>query len=81
MREMACIHLIVDTLRIPFDGDFKNSSDVKQFIYQNYIRSYNFIGLTVNDENIGTIYERVIANIEALIKIDHFNKDYLEEKQ
>jgi hypothetical protein len=39
MREMACIHLIVDTLRIPFDGDFKNSSDVKQFIYKNYIRA------------------------------------------
>lgn len=39
MREMACIHLIVDTLRIPFDGDFKNSSDVKQFIYQNYNRA------------------------------------------
>lgn len=39
MREMACIHLIVDTLRIPFEGDFKNSSDVKQFIYQNYNRA------------------------------------------
>jgi hypothetical protein len=39
MREMACIHLIVDTLRIPFEGDFKNTSDVKQFIYQNYNRA------------------------------------------
>lgn len=39
LREMACIHLIVDTLRIPFDGDFNNSSDVKQFIYQNYNRA------------------------------------------
>lgn len=39
MREMACIHLIVDTLRIPFEGDFKNASDVKQFIYQNYNRA------------------------------------------
>lgn len=39
MREMACIHLIVDTLRIPYEGDFKNASDVKQFIYQNYNRA------------------------------------------
>lgn len=36
MREMACIYLIVDTLRIPFDGDIKNPSDVQQFIKKNY---------------------------------------------
>ena len=42
---------------------------------------FGFVSLTTNDRNIDTIYELVIANIEGLIKIDKFNKDYLEEKK
>ena len=38
-REIACLYLIIDTLRIPFEGDLKNASDVKTFIYQNYERA------------------------------------------
>lgn len=30
--------------------------------------------------NVSSYYELVIASIEHLIKIDEFNKDYLEEK-
>ena len=42
---------------------------------------FGFVSLTTHDRNIDTIYELVIANIEGLIKIDKFNKDYLEEKK
>lgn len=42
---------------------------------------FGFVSLTTHHRNIDTIYELVIANIEGLIKIDKFNKDYLEEKQ
>lgn len=40
MRQMACIYLIVDALRIPFEGDFNNQGEVKQFIYQHYKRAF-----------------------------------------
>lgn len=33
----------------------------------------------IHQNNISTYYELVIASIEHLIKIDEFNKDYLEE--
>jgi hypothetical protein len=42
---------------------------------------FGFVSLTTHNRNIDTIYELVIANIEGLIKIDKFNKDYLEEKK
>lgn len=42
---------------------------------------FGFVSLTTHDRNIDTIYELVIANIEGLIKIDKFNKDYLKEKK
>lgn len=42
---------------------------------------FGFVGLTTHNENIDTIYELVIANIEGLIRIDKFNKDYLEDKK
>ena len=42
---------------------------------------FGFVGLTTHNENIDTIYELVIANIAGLIKINHFSKDYLEEKK
>lgn len=35
----------------------------------------------IHQNNVSTYYELVIASIEHLIKIDEFNKDYLEEKQ
>lgn len=34
----------------------------------------------IHQNNVSTYYELVIASIEHLIKIDEFNKDYLEEK-
>lgn len=40
MKQMACIYFIVDALRIPFEGDFNNQGDVKQFIYQHYKRAF-----------------------------------------
>lgn len=40
---------------------------------------FGFVSLTTHNRNIDTIYELVIANIEGLIKIEKFNKDYLEE--
>lgn len=33
----------------------------------------------IHQNNVSTYYELVIASIEHLIKIDEFNKDYLEE--
>lgn len=42
---------------------------------------FGFVSLTTHNRNIDTIYELVIANIEGLIKIDKFNKDYLEEEK
>ena len=42
---------------------------------------HGFVGLSVHHRNIDTIYELVIAHIEGLIKINHFSKDYLEEKK
>lgn len=33
----------------------------------------------IHQNNISTYYELVIASIEHLIKIDEFNKEYLEE--
>ena len=35
----------------------------------------------IHQNNVSTYYELVIASIEHLIKIDEFNKDYLEEKK
>lgn len=35
----------------------------------------------IHQNNVSTYYELVIASIEHLIKIDKFNKDYLEESQ
>lgn len=35
----------------------------------------------IHQNNVSTYYELVIASIEHLIKIDEFNKDYLEDKQ
>lgn len=35
----------------------------------------------IHQNNVATYYELVISSIEHLIKIDEFNKDYLEEKQ
>lgn len=34
----------------------------------------------IHQNNVSSYYELVIASIENLIKIDEFNKDYLEEK-
>lgn len=34
----------------------------------------------IHQNNVSSYYELVIASIEHLIKIDEFNKDYLEEK-
>ena len=34
----------------------------------------------IHQNNVATYYELVISSIEHLIKIDEFNKDYLEEK-
>lgn len=42
---------------------------------------FNFICQTTHNGNIYIIYELVIANIEGLIKIDKFNKDYLEKRK
>ena len=42
---------------------------------------FGFVSLTTHNRNIDTIYELVIANIEGLIKIEKFNKDYLEEQK
>ena len=42
---------------------------------------HGFVGLSVHHRNIDTIYELVIAHIEGLIKINHLNKDYLEERK
>ena len=35
----------------------------------------------IHQNNVNSYYELVIASIEHLIKIDEFNKDYLEEKR
>ena len=35
----------------------------------------------IHQNNVSTYYELVISSIEHLIKIDEFNKDYLEEKK
>ena len=42
---------------------------------------FRIVSLIVHDKSIDTIYEFVIANIEALVKIGKFNKDYLSEKK
>ena len=34
----------------------------------------------IHQNNVSTYYELVISSIEHLIKIDEFNKEYLEEK-
>lgn len=34
----------------------------------------------IHQNNVSSYYELVIASIEHLIKIDEFNKDYLEKK-
>jgi 1-deoxy-D-xylulose 5-phosphate reductoisomerase len=34
----------------------------------------------IHQNNVATYYELVIASIEHLIKIDEFNKDYIEER-
>jgi len=35
----------------------------------------------IHQNNVATYYELVISSIEHLIKIDEFNKDYLEERK
>lgn len=35
----------------------------------------------IHQNNVDSYYELVIASIEYLIKIDEFNKDYLEERK
>ena len=39
-----------------------------------------FVGYNIHANNVGIMYEYAISNIEALIKMGTFNKDYLEEK-
>lgn len=39
---------------------------------------FGFVGLTLHNRNIDTVYDLAITNIEELIKIDKFNKDYLD---
>lgn len=40
-----------------------------------------FVGYNIHAISVNTMYEYAISNIEALIKIGTFNKDYLEEKK
>lgn len=40
-----------------------------------------FVGYNIHANNVGIMYEYAISNIEALIKMGSFNKDYLEEKK
>ena len=40
-----------------------------------------FVGYNIHANNVGIMYEYAISNIEALIKMGTFNKDYLEEKK
>lgn len=35
-RQMICIYTIIDTLRIPFDGDSRSDRDVESFIKKYY---------------------------------------------
>lgn len=39
-----------------------------------------FVGYNIHANNVGIMYEYAISNIEALIKMGSFNKDYLEKK-
>ena len=40
-----------------------------------------FVGYNIHANNVGIIYKYAISNIEALIKMGSFDKDYLEEKK
>lgn len=40
-----------------------------------------FVGYNIHANNVGIMYEYAISNIEALIKMGSFDKDYLEEKK
>lgn len=35
-RQMICIYTIIDTLRIPFEGDFRSDREVENFIKRHY---------------------------------------------
>ena len=39
-----------------------------------------FVGYNIHANSVNIMYEYAISNIEALIKMGSFNKDYLEEK-
>ena len=39
-----------------------------------------FVGYNIHANNVGIMYKYAISNIEALIKMGSFNKDYLEKK-
>ena len=39
-RQMICIHTIVDTLRIPFDGDLRSDREVVNFIKRHYEKAW-----------------------------------------
>lgn len=79
-----CCHCYVvgmDNKDVPEDANYPAWSlhRLMEIMYKGDM--FGFVGLTTHDRNIDTIYELVIANIEGLIKIDHFNQDYLEEKK
>lgn len=38
-RQAICIYTIIDTLRIPFDGDVRSDRDVESFIKKHYIKA------------------------------------------
>ena len=40
-----------------------------------------FVGYNIHANSVNIMYEYAISNIEALIKMGTFNKDYLEEQK
>jgi hypothetical protein len=40
-----------------------------------------FVGYNIHANSVNIMYEYAISNIEALIKMGSFNKDYLEDKK
>ena len=72
----------------PMPNDFSTSNDdipawslhrLVEIMFKGDIEG--FVGYNIHANSVNIMYEYAISNIEALIKMGTFNKDYFEERK
>lgn len=83
----CCYYYYDGEYMIAFAEDAKYPSDIPAWSLHRLMEivmkgdKLGCITHNIHQNNVSIYYEMVITSIEHLIKIDEFNKDYLEDKQ